>query len=170
MAKSANHPILKYVSDLTAYQELLEELKRGAFKDQERFGLGLPRAARLAVLAALHADLQVPMVLLTNRADRALELFDELNFWLPQENNLYFPEPNPLFYEDLPWSDSTKHERLFVLAELAKFLLPGVEPSAIPPVIVAPIRAVMTRTIPRRDFLRNSEKLGVVTNMIAGNC
>jgi hypothetical protein len=40
--------------------------------------------------------LQVPLVLLTNRADRALELYDELSFWLPEGKHLYFPEPNPL--------------------------------------------------------------------------
>jgi len=106
MAKLDNHPVLKFVTSLPAYQELLSGLSRGAHKDQERFGLGLPRASRLAVLAALYTDLQVPLVLLTNRADRALELFDELSFWLPEGNNLYFPEPNPLFYENLPWSDS----------------------------------------------------------------
>ena len=120
MAKLVNHPVLAYVRGLPAYQQLLEQLREGGFKDQERFGLGLPRASRLAVLAGLHVDLQVPVVLLTNRADRALELYDELSFWLPEGNNLYFPEPTPLFYENLPWSQSTRQERLHVLTELAK--------------------------------------------------
>ena len=93
MAKLVDHPVLDYVRGLPAYQQLLEQLREGGFKDQERFGLGLPRASRLAVLAGLHVDLQVPVVLLTNRADRALELYDELSFWLPEGNNLYFPEP-----------------------------------------------------------------------------
>ena len=97
----------------------------------------------------------------SNRADRALELYDELSFWLPEGNNLYFPEPNPLFYENLPWSQSTRRERLHVLTELAKYLLPSAEPSAAPPVIIAPIRAVMTRTVPRRDFLRASQRLSL---------
>ncbi|MFZ3071256.1 MAG: transcription-repair coupling factor, partial [Anaerolineaceae bacterium] len=115
----------------------------------------------LALLTALHSDLQVPILLLTNRADRALGLFDELNFWLPDANNLYFSEPNPLFYENLPWSESTRRERLQVFAELAKYLLPGAIPSKTPPVIVAPIRAIMTRTIPRRDFLRSAQRLSL---------
>ncbi|HAE86247.1 MAG TPA: transcription-repair coupling factor [Anaerolineaceae bacterium] len=159
MAKLVDHPVLNYVRSLPAYQQLLEQLKKGGFKDQERFGLGLPRASRLAILAALHVDLHVPVVLLTNRADRALELYDELGFWLPEGNNLYFPEPNPLFYENLPWSESARQERLLVLTELAKYLMPDAEPSDTPPVIVAPIRAVMTRTVPRRDFLRASQRI-----------
>lgn len=161
MAKLVDHPVLDYVRGLPAYQQLLEQLREGGFKDQERFGLGLPRASRLAVLTGLHVDLQVPVVLLTNRADRALELYDELSFWLPEGNNLYFPEPNPLFYENLPWSQSTRRERLHVLTELAKYLLPGAEPSAAPPIIIAPIRAVMRRTVPRRDFLRASQRLSL---------
>ncbi|HBG59175.1 MAG TPA: transcription-repair coupling factor [Anaerolineaceae bacterium] len=161
MAKLVDHPVLEYVRALPAYQQLVDQLKEGEFENQERFGLGLPRASRLAVLAGLYTDLQVPLVLLTNRADRALELYDELSFWLPEGNNLYFPEPNPLFYENLPWSQSTRQERLRVLTELAKYLLPGAEPSATPPVIVAPIRAVMTKTVPRRDFLRASQRLSL---------
>jgi len=161
MVKSADHPLLKHLSSLQAYQDLLSHLSDGQFQDSERFGMGLPRASRLALLAALRADLEVPVLLLTNRADRALGLFDELNFWLGSERNFYFPEPNPLFYEALPWSESTRKERLIVLSELAKLLLPGVEKDIVPPVVVAPIRAVMTRTIPRREFLRGSLRLKV---------
>ncbi len=154
MAKSDKHPILQHLSGLPDYQSLTEDLRSGLFTLSDRRGLGLPRAVRLALLASLHKDLNVPIVLLTNRADRALSLFDELNFWLPDGNNLYFPEPNPLFYEKLPWSESTRQERLQVFAELSRLLLPGSVPENKPPVIVAPIRAVMTRTIPRRDFLK----------------
>ncbi len=161
MAKSADQHILSYLKNLPAYQDLLLGLNTGQFKDSERHGLALPRAVRLAVLAALHHDLQVPIVLLTNRADRALGLFDELNFWLPGGKNLYFPEPNPLFYENLPWSESTRRERLQVFAEMAKYLLPRAEPSGTPPVVIAPIRAIMTRTIPRREFLHSTQRLNV---------
>lgn len=161
MVKSADHPLLKHLSSLQAYQDLLSHLSEGQFQDSERFGMGLPRASRLALLAALRADLEVPVLLLTNRADRALGLFDELNFWLGSERNFYFPEPNPLFYEALPWSESARRERLNVLSELAKYLIPGLVPDAVPPVVVAPIRAVMTRTIPRREFLRSTQRLNL---------
>jgi len=161
MVKSADHPLLKHLSGLSAYQDLLSRLSEGQFRDSERFGMGLPRASRLALLAALRADLEVPILLLTNRADRALGLYDELNFWLGSERNYYFPEPNPLFYEALPWSESTRKERLAVLSELSKLLLPGAEKDPVPPVVVAPIRAVMTRTVPRREFLRAAQRLKV---------
>src|SRR5512139_1296732 len=70
--------------------------------------LGLRRAARLPVLAALYEQLQRPLLLLTDRADHALMLFDELALWLPERAGLrlLFPEPNPLFYERAPWGSA----------------------------------------------------------------
>ena len=155
MARLAKQPLLNPLTDLGPYQQLLEEIKAGQFRDTTPRGLALPRSVRLALVASLHNDLKLPLVLLTNRADRALGLLDELHFWLPEGSNYYFPEPNPLFYEKLPWSESTRRERLQVFSMLARYHLPGFDVSeTTPPVIVAPVRAVMTRSIPRRDFLR----------------
>jgi len=159
MGKSADYPLLSPLSSLTAYQDLLLRLQEGDYTGGSLRGLGLPRAVRLALLAALHQDLEKPILLLTNRADRALSLFDELGFWLPEGTNLYFAEPNPSFYEDLPWSEGTRHDRLRVLTEFSRYWLPGgVAPQA-HSVVIAPIRAAMTRTIPRRDFLKNTLRI-----------
>ena len=78
MGKSADHPLLAPLSSLTAYQDLLLRLQEGDYTGGSLRGLGLPRAVRLALLTALHHDLDKPISLLTNRADRALSLFDEL--------------------------------------------------------------------------------------------
>ncbi|MEL7625348.1 MAG: transcription-repair coupling factor [Anaerolineaceae bacterium] len=161
MAKSHENSLTRMIKSLPPYTDLLNAIKAGDFSTQSRKGLGLPRAARLALLAALHEDTQVPILLLTNRSDRALSLYDELGFWLPQEVNHYFPEPNPLFYEELPWSQSTRLDRLRVFTNLSHYLLPGLDKPANPPVIIAPIRALMTRTVPRRTFLKNTLKIKV---------
>lgn len=159
---SAERKILDHFSGLPAYQDLLESLRQAQHKSSQRRGLGLPRTARLALLARLQLDLQVPMLLLTNRSDRALALFDELSFWLPSGNNLYFPEPNPLFYENLAWSERTRLDRLNVFSQLARQQLPGMSAeNAHPVTIIAPIRAVMTRTIPRREFLIATQRIKV---------
>ena len=157
--KLAEETLIRIISALLPYQEFTRSIEEGAFSKPDRRGLGLPRSARLAVLAALHTDLNRPILLLTNRSDRALSLFDELSFWLDAENNLYFPEPNPLFYEDLDWSQSTRLDRLRVLTTLSQYLLPGFQKPAEAAVIVAPIRAVMTRTVPRRDFIKQTMRI-----------
>ena len=115
--------------------------------------LGLRRAARLPWLAALRQSIDQPLLLITDRNDRALMLADELELWAPQLPRLFFPEPNPLFYENAPWGLTTRRDRLMVLTSLAGYHIPGATRPA-PPIIIAPVRAVMTRTLPRRDFLK----------------
>ena len=159
---SAERKILDIIAGLPAYQALLSSLRAKEHKNNARRGLGLARTARLALLARLHLDLQVPILFLTNRADRALALYDEISFWLKDGRNFYFPEPNPLFYENLAWSERARLDRLHVFSELSTALLPGASPSK-PQIdtIIAPIRALMTRTIPRRDFLKATQTLKI---------
>ena len=117
--------------------------------------LGLRRAARLPVLAALQHALQRPVLLITDRADRALTQADELALLAGEALRLFFPEPTPLFYENVPWGEATRRERLSVLTCLAAYHIPGALRPASPPVIIAPVRAVMARTLPRREFLKS---------------
>ncbi|MBE3068516.1 MAG: transcription-repair coupling factor, partial [Chloroflexi bacterium] len=140
---------------LPAYQRLLADVQTG----KKLSGLALPRAARLPVLAALHADLGQPILLVTDRADHALQLHDELAFWAPDASRYIFSEPNPLFYENAAWGSATRRERLQTLTALSAYHLPFVEKPSTPPVIVTTVRAMMTHTLPRRDFLKASKLL-----------
>ena len=58
-------------------------------------GMGLVRAARLPLLAAIHRELNQPILILTDRADHALSVFDELGFWATGASRYLFSEPNP---------------------------------------------------------------------------
>jgi transcription-repair coupling factor (superfamily II helicase) len=144
--------LLDKIRGLPQYQAILTNLAKPS-------PLGLPRSARLPVLASLHADINQPILLLTDRADHALALFDELAFWLPETPRYLFAEPNPLFYEQSPWGMSTRRERLQTLTALANYHLPFTQKPQTPPVIVASARALMTRTLPRRDYLKACKKL-----------
>ena len=146
--------ILSKIRELSQYQQLLTQFQSG----KEGLGLGLPRAARLPVLAALHTDLNTPILLVTDRADHALALFDELGFWVKSPRYL-FAEPNPLFYEQASWGATTRRERLQTLTALSAYHLPFAEKPSTPLIIVASVRALMTRTLPRRDFLKACKKL-----------
>jgi transcription-repair coupling factor (superfamily II helicase) len=115
--------------------------------------LALRRSARLPWLVALYQSIQRPILLITDRNDHALMLADELSFWSAKSPRLFFPEPNPLFYENAPWGLTTRRDRLMVLTLLASYMIPGA-PKPAAPIIVAPARAVMARSMPRRDFLK----------------
>src|SRR5687767_2017562 len=146
--------ILDNIRSLTQYQQLLEQLQPGVSLP----GLGLPRAARLPVLAALHQDFSGPILLVTDRADHALSLFDELGFWV-NSPRYHFAEPNPLFYEQAAWGVTTRRDRLQTLTALSAYHLPFVQKPDVPPIFVTSARSLMTRTLPRRDFLKACKKL-----------
>ncbi len=99
-----------------------------------------------------------PLLLVTDRADHALALFDELGFWVRSPHYL-LAEPNPLFYEEAAWGVATRRDRLQVLTALSAYHLPFAKKPESPPIIVASARSLMTRTLPRRDFLKACKKL-----------
>jgi len=123
--------------------------------------LGLRRSARLPVTIALQNKLEIPILFITDRTDHALVIADELALWLPQAPRFFFPEPNPLFYENASWGLSTRRDRLAVLTSLASYHIPGALKPESAPIVIAPIRAVMTRTLPRRDFLKVTRVLKI---------
>jgi transcription-repair coupling factor (superfamily II helicase) len=149
--------LLSHIQSLPAYKNLLANLVQHP--------LGLPRSARLPVLAALHSDLNQPILLITDRADHAMSLLDELAFWSPKSPRYLFAEPNPLFYEQAAWGASTRRERLQTLTALANYHLPFTEKPQTAPIIVASARAIMTRTLPRRDYLKACKKLSAGHNV-----
>jgi len=146
--------ILNNIRSLPQYQELLKQLQTNG----QQPGLGLPRAARLPILAALLEDIKQPILFITDRSDHALSLFDELGFWV-KSPRYHFAEPNPLFYEQAAWGVTTRRDRLQALTTLSVYHLPFAQKPEVPPVFVTSVRSLMTRTLPRRDFLKACKKL-----------
>ncbi|HEX2980671.1 MAG TPA: hypothetical protein VHO48_10450, partial [Anaerolineaceae bacterium] len=147
--------IVDTIRELPAYQALIEDLKARA----ELSGLALPRAARLPVATGIYADLQKPVLLLTDRIDHALSMLDELVFWAPDAPRYPFPEPNPIFYERGAWSATIRRDRLQALIALTLYHIPGAPKPDHPPIIIAPARALMTRTLPRRDMIKATKAI-----------
>jgi transcription-repair coupling factor (superfamily II helicase) len=149
--------VIRTIQSQNAFEEIVRVIRAG----ESLPNLGLPRAARLPILAALHQTLRVPMLLITDRTDFALTLADELPLWSDGRNQLFFPEPNPLFYENAPWGLTTRRDRLLALITLASHQIPGAPKSEIAPIIIAPARAIMARTLPRRDFVKATRTIKV---------
>ena len=114
---------------------------------------GLIRSARLPFIATLKLALEVPVLFLTDRYDRSLALSNELGFWIPKDQIYLFPEPTPLFYENAEWGESTRINRLRILTNFSQSQATNF------PVVVAPTRAVMTRTMPKNVFTKASFRL-----------
>src|SRR4030067_942637 len=132
-------PLDQLLSTITsASQDLIATIQANQAPDR----LGLRRSARLPALAMLYTNLARPILYLTDRTDHALTLIDELSLWLPDAPRLIFPEPTPLFYENAPWGLTTRRDRLSVLSILADYHIPGSKLPSLPPIIIAPARAV----------------------------
>ncbi len=184
--------LLPALRTLPEYPGLLEHIGRSPV------ALGLPRAARLAVVAALAAELQRPALLIAARSDRALLFNEELPAWLPSNqqshsaslrglssaisdqpsafNIHHFPEPNPLPYEHAPWGPRTIRQRITALAALtspfiihtalqARIAVAGHSHLHLRQVqvsfIITSARALLTRTLPRRDYLAAARTLRI---------
>jgi transcription-repair coupling factor (superfamily II helicase) len=106
-------------------------------------------------MAALHAALGRTVVLLTARPGNARQLWEDLLAWAADPTDvLHFPAPDALPYEKLPEDPTLVARRVDVLARLA-------EPGASPPLVVAPLRAVMDHLDPPERFRAASRVLRV---------
>jgi transcription-repair coupling factor (superfamily II helicase) len=132
--------LLTSVEALAAYRTLRDDLRHGEVPPP----LGLLRAARPAVLAALAGDLDRPMVVVAGSVERTKALAQSLRDWLPDSRRVrYFYEPMAMFYERAPWTEDVVVGRLRVLTALQQ---------GGTPLIVASARALMQRTLPPQQF------------------
>jgi transcription-repair coupling factor (superfamily II helicase) len=113
--------LLSHLRELLVYKNLLGRLNSAG----EIEPLALLRAARPVLLAALAADIQAPIFLVTDRYDRVATYLDEINTWNPETRRLVFSEPTPMFYEDAAWGSQTRKDRLETMLALAEYYLPG---------------------------------------------
>jgi len=155
--------ILESIRQLPPYQQLISALN-STVTAENREPLGVMRSARPPLLAALMADLHRPILFVTSRQEIAVTLMDELEFWQKGISLLPFSEPASLFYEDAPWGLNIRRDRIGVLTELAQFHLPGGKPSTPSPLIIASVKSLMTRTMPRRDFITSFVRLNEGVN------
>ena len=114
--------------------------------------LGLPEAVQPAAVAAIAGQLDVPMLWLVPHIDEARALADALGAYLAAPERLVvFGAPDALPYERIPWDPAVREQRMAVLAAIHGYRRD--EPGAAgPPVIVAPLRAVLTPTLPPDAF------------------
>ncbi|MGQ0601140.1 MAG: transcription-repair coupling factor [Anaerolineales bacterium] len=149
--------LLPSLRELPGYAEVRATLDGASLQFPS---LNLPRAIRAPLATALAEDADRPVLLITARPDRALTLVEELNVWSPALRVIQFNEPNPLFYESAIWGTRTVRARIASLSALT--LYAGLTaPAFLHPVIVTSARALMTRTLPRREFMAHTRTLQI---------
>lgn len=137
------------LSELDGFTFILEALRQG----NDPGPLGLIKPIRLPLAIALQKEFHAPVLFITGQLNRAQVLMEEMHFWKQDTGGELFPEPAPLFYEDSNWDDSIRSGRISVLEQLSRRWIPGQKQTGEDLLIIASVKALMTRTIPRRDFI-----------------
>lgn len=101
-------------------------------------------AARTPVAAAIAQATHAPLLLVTARLDQAQRLVDDLGQWLEQPP-LLFPATDALPYEHMSQGEEVIGDRLRVVEALRTWVANS--HGDLPPVIVAPIKALMQPTL-----------------------
>ncbi|MCL4298295.1 MAG: transcription-repair coupling factor [Anaerolineae bacterium] len=115
-------PLLKLFNQIPAYHTLADALHSGEFSAEICQPLGVLTAARPALLAALQADLQRPILFITARADRARILTEQIQAWVEEPSRVYrLPDPDSLPHEKVPWGSETIQGRLAALSALVAY-------------------------------------------------
>ena len=137
--------ILAVLNDNPLYRELVRGLSVRP-PQLPAAPLGVLSAARPAFLAALHARLDRPMLVVVARADAARTLTQQLQLWSPYPAAVMrLPDPDALFYERIAWGRDTVYERIRVLSMVATWPFEGDDRP--PPLMVTSARALMLKTI-----------------------
>ena len=138
--------LLRPFTQIDAIQNLIDDL---ALNHPPHKPLGVPTAARPAFLAALHQNLQRPIIFITARTDRARTLAEQLRLWLPNPRQVWrFPDPTVLPYERIAWNLETLANRVAALTALTTQTTPDTFPF-----IVTSARALMQKTMPMKRRL-----------------
>jgi transcription-repair coupling factor (superfamily II helicase) len=139
--------LLPLLKDLPAYRKLVDGLST-IKRQHEAIILD---AAKPYLIAALYEELGLPLIVVTGQPETARKLHDQLTAWCPSSGPLHrFPELDFLSHDrSQPSAISYQMiERLRTLAVLALG-----EEDIRPPLVVTSALAIMSKTIPQRDFV-----------------
>ena len=143
--------LLDCLKCIPAYCHLIEDLRGLSQGPDGPQPLHLLAAARPYVATALHHHLNQPLVLITGKAERARQLYEEIRIWTSdQEAILRFSEPDPLPYERIPWSAATTQQRLRTLDRMASYR--STPRNVTPPLVVTSTRALLSLTLRPKDY------------------
>ncbi|MGD2104557.1 MAG: CarD family transcriptional regulator, partial [Anaerolineae bacterium] len=148
--------LLATLRALEPFRRLKEDLQRGDLPAP----LGLMRAARAPVVAALARDVARPLLVVTGTVNRAQKLTQSLRDWTGGSTEIRrFPEPLTLFYDRAPWTEEIIVGRLAVLAALQT--RHDSAETGQPPIVVASARALMQRTLPIHQYRLSLRRIRV---------
>jgi transcription-repair coupling factor (superfamily II helicase) len=138
--------LLSLLQEMPAYRQLVGEMS--TVKGEHK--ASILDATKAYLIAALYEELDLPLMVVTGQPESARKLHEQLRAWCSPSAELYrLPELDFLPY-DSPQLSAVSYqmiERLRALATLALY-----KESDKPPLVVTSALAIVSKTIPQRDF------------------
>lgn len=150
--------LLSLIRQVTGYQHL----KCGLFGEQSKeVSMVVSDAARPFVIAALHKELQLPILVIISQPEEAKKIYDELQVWCSSSTWLQlFPETD-LVASTYHTSDFfTASDRLRTLSALS-LCRDTLSQGQGSPLIISSALAAIVKTMPRGDFVKSCHTLAV---------
>ncbi len=151
--------LLPLIGRLSGYDQLIRMLGSLGAQKPASLPLTLLEEAEPYLLTGLRRDLGLPMLVITSRRDRCRQIYEQLRIWSPSPEGIFlFPEPDVLSYERIPWDKAIAQDRLATLTSLVS------SNGAIhdkPVFVVASVRALLQKTVPREKFVASLKHLQV---------
>jgi transcription-repair coupling factor (superfamily II helicase) len=153
--------LISLIEQVPGYQQLKGELLESRGKDIK---LVVSDAAKTFIIAAIHKELNLPVLVIVAQPENAKRLYDELQAWCPSSTLLhFFPETDFLAGEYSASDAAAITERLRTLSALTNCR--DISADNRNPLIVSSALAVVSRTAPRDDFIASCRILNVGMNI-----
>jgi transcription-repair coupling factor (superfamily II helicase) len=145
--------LLSLLGDVPAYRQLVNSLST---IEHEHEAI-VPDAAKPYLIAALSVDLNLPLIVLTAQPETARKLHEQLRAWCPPSTELHRLPELDFLPSDSSQSQAISYQMVDRLRTLAA-LAPRKQDSG-PPLVVASALAIMSKTIPQKDFVASCHVL-----------
>jgi transcription-repair coupling factor (superfamily II helicase) len=149
--------LLSLIENVLAYQRLKDELSEVQGRTVK---LAAADVFRPFLIAALHQELNLPILVVTAQPENARRLYDELQAWYPDSRLLhFFPETDFLLDEYSAADVTTTSERLRTLSALT--FCCDISADERRPLVISSALAAIGRTISQDKFQESCHSLKV---------
>ncbi len=152
--------LLPLLQTLPAYRQFAADLQAG---QADRVPLAIYESARPFLVAVLAESAVQRVVLLVARSERARQVHDQLQVWLPPRDGLaqvhLLADPDALPFERIAWARETRQARISALLALSGGTSGTTDGQRL--IVVASARALMHKTLPLRELRLSVQALRV---------
>ncbi|MGD0352213.1 MAG: transcription-repair coupling factor [Dehalococcoidia bacterium] len=153
--------LLSLIEKVPAYQRLKGELSGSP---EKAIKLVAADAVRPFLIAALHRELNLPILVVAAQPENAKRLYDELQAWCPDLKFLHFFQETDFLLDKYSSTDvTTTAERLKTLSALT--FCRDMSADERRPLIISSALAAVGRTVPRDKFQASCHSLKVGMNI-----